>query len=921
MELSKTYTPNEIETKWYPIWESSGYFKPTFKDGAESYCIQLPPPNVTGTLHMGHGFQQTLMDILIRYHRMKGYNTLWQVGTDHAGIATQIVVERQLDAKGISRHDLGREEFIKKVWEWKEVSGNTITTQMRRLGASADWSREQFTMNETLSNAVLEVFVKLYDKGYIYRGKRLVNWDVKLQTAVSDLEVISEEANGSLWHIRYPFKDSSESIIVATTRPETMLGDVAVAVNPKDERYKHLIGKKLVLPLVGREIPVIADDYVDPEFGTGCVKITPAHDFNDYEMGQRHNLEMINIMTLEGNINENAPKQYQGMERFAARKQIVKDLEDQGYMVEIKPHKLMVPRGDRTNVVIEPLLTDQWFMKMDDFAKKGLDLVAKNKVNFVPENWTTIYDQWLENIKDWCISRQLWWGHRIPAFYDDEGNVYVAKTIEEATKKANGRNLRQDNDVLDTWFSSALWAFSDLGWPNETPELKAFLPSNVLITGFDIIFFWVARMIMLTDEFTGLVPFKEVYVTGLILDANGQKMSKSKGNTIDPLDLINGITIDKLVEKRTTGLMNPKQAETIAKTTKKDYPEGFQAFGADALRYTFASIATNNREIRFDVRKIESSRNFCNKIFNATKFVLMSLDNHLASGQKLDIADINKLELNFVDKWILSSLSILITDLETAYKTYRFDIAAQRLYEFVWNDFCDWYLELAKVNLTNSNSELKENTLRVLLAVMDAILKLLHPLIPFVTEELWQSVKERMANVDELSIMLTSYPQKADYTVADFAQSLSQIDELKYLITVIRNLRAEMNLNPGAKVPLIVEGESVTFASKLSYFESLAKISETSFVDKLDDNANAPIAIFNQARIMLKVEIDIAAEKLRLTREIEKINKELEKITLKMSSPGFAEKAPRELVEKESLRATDLSNTREALNQQFARLG
>lgn len=576
MELAKTYIPEDIENKWYPIWENSGYFKPEFKEGTPNYCIQLPPPNVTGTLHMGHGFQQTLMDILIRYHRMKGYNTLWQVGTDHAGIATQIVVERQLDKDGISRHDLGREEFINKVWEWKEVSGNTITSQMRRLGASADWSREQFTMNETLSNAVLEVFVKLYEKGYIYRGKRLVNWDVKLQTAVSDLEVISEEENGSLWHIRYPVKDSNEWIVVATTRPETMLGDVAVAVNPLDERYKHLIGKKLILPLVNREIPIIADDYVDQEFGTGCVKITPAHDFNDYEMGQRHNLEIINIMTLEGNINHNAPEKYQGMERLAARKLIVKDLEEAGFLSEVKPHKLMVPRGDRTGVVIEPLLTDQWFMKMEELAKNGLELVNNGKVNFVPENWTTIYNQWLENIKDWCISRQLWWGHRIPAFYDEEGNVYVAKTLDEATKKASGRTLKQDNDVLDTWFSSALWAFSNLGWPNNTPELQAFLPSNVLITGFDIIFFWVARMIMLTHEFTGEVPFKEVYVTGLILDANGQKMSKSKGNTIDPLDLINGITIDKLVEKRTTGLMNPKMAESIAKNTRKDYPQGYQ---------------------------------------------------------------------------------------------------------------------------------------------------------------------------------------------------------------------------------------------------------------------------------------------------------------------------------------------------------
>lgn len=921
MELAKTYTPKEIENKWYPIWENAGYFKPTFKDGAPNYCIQLPPPNVTGTLHMGHGFQQTLMDILIRYHRMKGYNTLWQVGTDHAGIATQIVVERQLDAKNISRHDLGREEFIKRVWEWKDISGNTITGQMRRLGASADWSREQFTMNDTLSNTVLEVFVKLHEKGYIYRGKRLVNWDVKLQTAVSDLEVLSVEENGSMWHIRYSVKDSNEYVVVATTRPETMLGDVAVAVNPDDERYRHLIGKKLILPLVDREIPVIADDYVDKEFGTGCVKITPAHDFNDYEMGKRHNLEMINIMTLDGNINDNAPIEYQGLERFLARKQIVKDLEEQGFLVEIKPHKLMVPRGDRTNVVIEPLLTDQWFMHMDKLAKDGLELVNSGQVNFVPDNWTTIYNQWLENIQDWCISRQLWWGHRIPAYYDDDGNIYVAKTVEEATKKAGGKTLRQDNDVLDTWFSSSLWCFSNLGWPNETAELKAFLPSSVLITGFDIIFFWVARMIMLTTEFTGLVPFKEVYVTGLILDASGQKMSKSKGNTIDPLDLIDGITIDKLVEKRTFGLMNPKQAETITKNTKKDYPNGFQAFGADALRYTFASIATNNREIRFDVRKIESSRNFCNKIFNATKFVLMSLDNHLGS-KKLDITKVKLLQHNFVDSWILSSLENLIVELEIAYKTYRFDLASQKLYEFVWNEFCDWYLELAKVNLATNDENAKECSLTVLLAVMDAILKLLHPSIPFLTEELWQAVKARITVDESITIMLAPYPKIHNYSEVEDVDEINKISQLREFVTVLRNLRAEMNLNPGAKVPLMIEGSSndKPLSLILPYVGSLAKISEVTFVNNLDEDANAPIAIFKQIRVMLKVEIDVAAEKLRLSREIEKLIKEIEKIDLKLNAPGFSDKAPAELVKKETLRREELANNRDSLSAQLNRL-
>jgi len=682
MELAKTYSPSDIESKWYDIWESEGYFKPTYKEGAPSYCIQLPPPNVTGTLHMGHGFQHTLQDALIRYHRMRGYNTLWQPGIDHAGIATQMVVERNLEAEGLKRKDLGRDEFIKRVWQWKDYSGSTITKQMRRLGSSCDWSRERFTMDEGLSKAVIEVFVSLYERGFIYRGYRLVNWDVRRQTAVSDLEVKSTEESGSLWHFKYPVKDSDEFIVIATTRPETMLGDAAVAVNPDDERFKHLIGQSLVLPLVGRVIPIIADDYVDVNFGTGCVKITPAHDFNDYEIGKRHNLEMINILTLDGNINDNAPDKYCGLERFAARKQVIADLDALGLLVDTKPHKLMVPRGERDDVVLEPLLTHQWFINMDSFAKNGLDLVKNGDVRFVPDNWQVIYNQWLENIQDWCVSRQLWWGHRIPAYYDEAGKFYVARSKDEAIKQAGTDKLVQDQDVLDTWFSSALWSFSTLGWPEETRELKTFLPSNVLVTGFDIIFFWVARMVMFTDEFTGKVPFKDVYVTGLIQDSQGNKMSKSKGNVIDPLDLIDGISNADLVNKRTKNLMNPKQAESIARQTNKDYPQGFDAFGADALRFTFALLATHGREVRFDVKRINGSRNFCNKLWNASRFVLMNIESHRDLISK--DADVSSMHLGMVDTWILASLGILIKELDFAYQTYRFDIAAQKIYEFVY---------------------------------------------------------------------------------------------------------------------------------------------------------------------------------------------------------------------------------------------
>lgn len=943
MELGKTYSPAEIESKWYKIWEDAGYFKPSmdktsplnekWKDQADkNYCIQLPPPNVTGTLHMGHAFQQTIMDALIRYHRMKGYNTLWQAGTDHAGIATQIVVERQLDAQGVSRHDLGREEFVKKVWEWKEYSGNTITGQMRRLGASCDWSRERFTMDDGLSKAVSEVFVGLHEKGYIYRGKRLVNWDIKLQTAVSDLEVISEEENGSMWHVRYQVKDSEESIVIATTRPETMLGDVAVAVNPDDERYKHLVGKQLILPLVGREIPVVTDDYVEAEFGTGCVKITPAHDFNDYELGKRHNLEMISIMTLDGNINENAPVQYQGMERFAARKQIIKDLEEIGALVDVKPHKLMVPRGDRTGVVIEPMLTDQWFMDMGKFAARGLELVESGQIKFVPENWKKTYDQWLGNIQDWCISRQLWWGHRIPAYYDKDGKVYVAQTRADAEKQAKTTDLMQDNDVLDTWFSSGLWCFSTLGWPENTEELKTFLPSNVLVTGFDIIFFWVARMIMMTDvQFNynkdtdtwvnldqSVVPFKDIYITGLIMDAQGNKMSKSKGNIIDPLDIIDGISLDDLSSKRTANLMNPKQAETIAKQTKKDYPDGFLPFGADALRFSMAASATQARYINFDVKRIEGNRNFCNKLFNATKFVLMNVETHkndLVDGLVFD-------NTKTIDSWIKFELAKLNEDVDNAFETYRFDIAASRIYEFVWNEFCDWYLELAKVSLQSDDKDTRVSTLSTLLYVLDNILRIAHPFIPFITEELWQVVAPLAKTKDADSLMIATYPSlNATSNFGNQADILPKIQGLKDVIGVVRNLRAEMGLLPAVKAPLFIETHSAgSYLQIKEYIKVLAKISEVHVVEHLNEDGS-PIAVVNNARLMLQVEIDVEAEKLRLAREIEKHSKEVEKMQVKLDNPKYVERAPKDLVERDTARVGELNSVIAQLQLQLTKLG
>jgi valyl-tRNA synthetase len=945
-DLAKAFDPSAVEPYLLESWEKKKISSVEIKEGRENFCIQLPPPNVTGTLHMGHAFNQTIMDGLTRHARMQGKNTLWVPGTDHAGIATQIVVERQLDANKISRHDLGREKFLKKVWEWKEESGSTITNQIRRMGASIDWDQEYFTMNPAMSDAVVEVFVSLFEQGLIYRGKRLVNWDPVLGTAVSDLEVDSVEEQGFMWQINYPLEDGSDHLTVATTRPETMLGDVAVMVHPDDVRYTHLIGKKVKLPLSDRLIPIIADDYVDMNFGTGVVKVTPAHDFNDYSVGQRHSLPMINILTLDAKINDNAPKAYQGLDRFDARKQIVSDLETAGLLKAVVPHILMVPKGDRTQSVIEPMLTDQWFVAMskptehnqympgESIASAALAAVKKGDITLVPENWNSTYSGWLENIQDWCISRQLWWGHQIPAWYKEDGSIIVARSLEDAQNQAKDQGytgaLTRDPDVLDTWFSSALVPFSSLGWPKESSLLEHFLPSSVLVTGFDIIFFWVARMVMMTCHFTGKVPFEKVYVHGLVRDSEGQKMSKSKGNTLDPLDLIDGIDLNALLKKRTAGLMNPRQAESITKKTKKEYPEGIPAFGTDALRFTFASMATLGRNINFDQKRCEGYRNFCNKLWNATRFVLMNcpgddFENGIAQCLG-DCGPDGYLHFSPADRWIVSKLQRIEADIERGFKEYRFDIIAASLYQFVWDEYCDWYLELAKVQLQTGTPSNQRGTRRTLLRVLETILRLAHPLIPFITEELWQTVAPKsgkdLSQCLKQTIALQTYPVSQPEKIDEVSEAW--VGELKLLVDACRNLRGEMQISPAMKVPLIIQGEESRVAQFIPYLISLAKLSKV-VIDptgkELEAKADqAPVVMVNDYKLLLEVEVDIEAEKIRLGKEISRLESEINKASTKLGNPSFVDRAPAEVVAQETKRLQEFTVLLDKQKQQLTRL-
>ncbi len=905
MELAKSFDPHEVESRWYSLWESRGYFRNSSDPQKPPYCIQLPPPNVTGTLHMGHAFQQTLMDALIRYHRMRGFNANWVVGTDHAGIATQIVVERQLESEGKTRHDLGREGFVRRVWDWKRQSGSTITRQMRRLGTSANWTFADtegqkagyFTMDPRMSHAVIEVFVRLHEEGLIYRGKRLVNWDPVLGTAVSDLEVDSEEEDGKIWEIRYPLEGGSGSMVVATTRPETMLGDVAVAVNPKDGRYTKLVGKRVRLPLTGRTIPVITDDYVDPEFGTGCVKITPAHDFNDYAVGQRHKLPQIGVMTLDAKMSENAPKGYRGLDRFEARKRIVADLKSQNLLVSEKPYKLRVPRSGRTGVIVEPMLTDQWFIKMDGLAKRGLATVANGEVKFFPEHWTTTYNQWLENIQDWCISRQLWWGHQIPAWYDDRGNIYVGRNENEAKKQAAARGyrgtLKRDDDVLDTWFSSALVPFTSLGWPEETPDLKRFLPSSVLVTGFDIIFFWVARMIMMTLHFTGKVPFHHVYINALVRDAEGDKMSKSKGNTLDPLDLIDGISLEALLEKSTVGLLRGEHKAKIEKYIRTHYPSGIPSFGADAMRFTFASLATYARTLNFDLSRCEGYRNFCNKLWNATRFVLMNTE-----GKDCGLDEKAPVELSVWDRWIVSMLQHTEKELEAGFAEYRFDNVASAIYRFVWDEYCDWYVELAKKQLQSQDDKVLRGTRRTLVRVLEAALRLAHPFIPFITEELWQKVAPLAGKAGE-TIMLAPYPRCQPEKIDEAAER--EIATAKGVVNAARNLRSDLSTQSQYSISSSFSITGNPSSATTSAFAALIRQSELKIVEDLPDS-ESPVAVSGQHRMMLHADIDPAAERARLQKEISRLEGEIAKAKTNLSNPKFVGRAPAAIVAQEEQR-------------------
>ena len=940
--MDKTYNPQAIEQRWYQNWEQNGYFAPHSPQGAnaDSYCIMIPPPNVTGSLHMGHGFNNTIMDTLIRFQRMKGKNTLWQPGTDHAGIATQMVVERQLNAAGKTRHDLGREKFIERVWEWKAESGGNITRQLRRMGSSVDWSRERFTMDEGLSEAVTEVFVRLHEEGLIYRGKRLVNWDPVLHTAVSDLEVLSEEENGHLWHMKYPLADGSGHLVVATTRPETMLGDTAVAVHPDDERYKHLIGQQVTLPFSGRLIPIIADDYVDPEFGTGCVKITPAHDFNDYGVWTRHRDEsaiaalphggLVNIFTIDAAIlgqdhadAELIPAGFHGLDRYQARKKVVADLETQGLLAEIKDHKLMVPRGDRSGAVIEPFLTDQWYVKVAPLAEPAVRAVEDGTIRFIPDNWKNTYYDWMRNIQDWCISRQIWWGHRIPAWYDEQGNIYVGRSEQEVRGKhklAASVSLRQDEDVLDTWFSSALWPFSTLGWPRQTPELKTFYPTSVLVTGFDIIFFWVARMVMMGMKFMdGQVPFRDIYIHGLVRDAHGQKMSKSKGNVLDPIDLIDGIDLESLVKKRTSGMMQPQMAQKIEKATRKEFPDGIPAFGTDALRFTFASLASTGRDINFDLNRVEGYRNFCNKLWNAARYVLMNCEGHDNGAQG------GQMDLSLADVWIFTRLQQTTIAVTEAIGQYRFDLAAQAIYEFSWHEYCDWYLEFTKPML--NDPEATEAGLRAtratMVSVLEWLLRLAHPIMPYITEEIWQKVAP-LAGINGMTIMSQPYPKAKSEEI--FHQALQEMEWVKSFINGVRQIRSQMNIAPGKPLKVLLQNYTERDQERVEnhggYLGALARLEDIHFVAAGETAPESATALIGELKILIPMAglIDKEAELLRLSREIDKMAKDLEKCQTKLANPSYVERAPADVVEKERQRVKELTTAIDNLREQAVKI-